>query len=560
MSESNVKFSEQEALEFHAQGRPGKLEIIASKPMATQRDLSLAYSPGVAVPVRAIAEDPACAYDYTAKGNLVAVISNGTAILGLGNLGALAAKPVMEGKAVLFKRFADVDAIEARPDAIIATGRSDFPNQVNNVLGFPFIFRGALDVRATAINDEMKIAAAEALAGPAREPVPEEVAAAYGGHTHSFGRDYIIPAPFDPRLMEIVASAVAEAAMASGCAQKPIEDMAAYRQQLRGRLNPTVAVMSLAYEAARSNPKRVLFAEGEEPNVLRAAIAFKEAGYGTPVLVGREEVHDLLKNLGVDKPDEYEVLNSRNSPLVGRAVDFIYKKHQRHGLLRREVERMVNQDRNTFAAAMLALGEGDAMITGTTRPFSQSLRQVRLVIDDEADATPFGINLVVARHRTVLIADTAVTERPNAHQLAAIALRSASFARRMGLEPRIAFISYTTFGNPPGTHIEDLRGAVKLLDGINTDFEYEGEMAPDVALSDEMQRRYYPFSRLTGPANILIMPGLQSASLSAKLLRALSGESVLGPFLLGMKLPVQIAPMTAGASDLVTLAVLAAGA
>jgi malate dehydrogenase (oxaloacetate-decarboxylating)(NADP+) len=749
MSESNVKFTENEALDFHSRGRPGKLEIIASKPMATQRDLSLAYSPGVAVPVRAIAENPACAYDYTAKGNLVAVISNGSAILGLGNLGALASKPVMEGKAVLFKRFADVDAIdleldtddcddfinavailepsfgginlediaapdcfvieqtlrermnipvfhddqhgtaiitaaglinaclltgrelgqvkvvvngagaaaiacaelikamgvkgdrivmcdrkgvihkgrtdldqwksahavetdartlgealvgadvflglsaagalkpemvkgmaeqpiifamanpdpeiwppdaiEARPDAIIATGRSDFPNQVNNVLGFPFIFRGALDVRATAINDEMKIAAAEALAQLAREPVPEEVAAAYGGQSQSFGRDYIIPAPFDPRLMEVVASAVAEAAMRSGVAQRPIEDFDAYRQELQARLNPTVSVLSLAYESVKSNPKRVLFAEGEEPNVLRAAIAFREAGLGTPVLVGREEVYDLLRDLGVEDPKSYEVLNSRNSPLVGRAVDHIYEKHQRSGLLRREVERMVNQDRNYFAAAMLSLGEADAMITGTTRPFSQSLRQVRLVIDEEKDSTPFGINLVVARNRTVLIADTAVTERPVAHQLAAIAMRSAAFARRMGLEPRLAFVSYTTFGNPPGTHIDELRGAVKLLDGINCDFEYEGEMGPDVALNYEMQQRFYPFSRLTGPANVLVMPGLQSANLSSKLLKALGGESVLGPFLVGFELPVQIAPMTATASDLVTLAVLAAG-
>ncbi|HEX4801613.1 MAG TPA: NADP-dependent malic enzyme [Sphingomicrobium sp.] len=749
MSESNVRYTEAEALEFHTHGRPGKLEVVASKPMATQRDLSLAYSPGVAVPVRAIAENPTCAYDYTTKGNLVAVISNGTAILGLGNLGALASKPVMEGKAVLFKRFADVDAIdievktedaqrfidavellepsfgginlediaapdcfiieqtlrermnipvfhddqhgtaiitaaglinaclltnrkladvkvvvngagaaaiactelvkamgvrgdnvimcdrkgvlykgrtdldqwksahavetdrrtlaeaikgadvflglsaanvvskdmvksmakepiifamanpdpeiwppdatEVRPDAIIATGRSDFPNQINNVLGFPFIFRGALDVRATAINEAMKIAAAEALAELAREPVPEEVAAAYGGRSQSFGRDYIIPAPFDPRLMEVVASAVAEAAVQSGVAQKPIANMEAYRQQLRARLNPTVAVMSLAYENAKKNPKRVLFAEGEEPNVLRAAIAFKEAGYGTPVLVGREEVYDLLKEMGVEKPKDYEVLNSRNSPLVGRAVDYIYAKHQRHGLLRREIERMVNQDRNYFAAAMLALGEADAMITGTTRPFSQSLRQVRAVIDDEQDSTPFGINVVVGRNHTVLIADTAVTERPTAEQYAAIAMRSSSFARRMGLEPRVAFISYTTFGNPPGMHIEGLREAVKLLDGFQVDFEYEGEMAPDVALNYEMQKRYYPFTRLSGPATILVMPGLQSASLSAKLLRELGGESVLGPYILGLQMPVQIAPMTASASDLVMLAVLAAG-
>ncbi|RST29639.1 NADP-dependent malic enzyme [Sphingomonas ginkgonis] len=748
MSESNVKFSEAEALDFHARGRPGKIEIVASKPMATQRDLSLAYSPGVAVPVRAIAENAQCAYDFTAKGNLVAVISNGTAILGLGNLGALASKPVMEGKAVLFKRFADVDSIDlevatedprafieavallepsfgginlediaapdcfvieqelrermnipvfhddqhgtaiitaaglinacllthrkledtkvvvngagaaaiactelikamgvradhvimcdrsgviyqgrtdldqwksahavvtdrrsltdalegadvflglsaagalkpemvrhmapqpiifamanpdpeitppdakaARPDAIVATGRSDYPNQVNNVLGFPFIFRGALDVRATAINDEMKIAAAQALAELAREPVPEEVAAAYGGRAQKFGADYIIPAPFDPRLLEIVPAAVAEAAMRSGVAQRPIENMAFYRQALRARLNPTLSVLSMAYQAARANPKRVLFAEGEEPNVLRAAIAFKEGGYGTPVLVGREDVYDLLRELGVDDPSEYEVLNSRNSPLVGRAVDHIYAKLQRRGHLRREVERLVNQDRNFFAAAMLQLGEADAMITGTTRPYSQSLSQVRTVIGRESDAEPFGVNIIVGQHETVMIADTAVNERPDAQQLAAIAVRTAAFARRMGLEPRVAFVSYTTFGNPPGAYVANLRDAVRLLDTMSVDFEYEGEMAADVALSHDSQRRYYPFSRLTGPANILIMPGLQSANLSAKLLRALGGESVMGPFLLGMEKPVQIAPMTASANDLVNLAVLAA--
>src|SRR6478672_9471084 len=642
MSESNVKFSEAEALHFHSRGRPGKIEIIASKPMATQRDLSLAYSPGVAVPVRAIAEDPACAYDYTAKGNLVAVISNGTAILGLGNLGALASKPVMEGKAVLFKRFADVDSIDieldtedpqrfidavalmgpsfgginlediAAPDCfvieqtlrermnipvfhddqhgtaiitaaglinaclltgrelkdikvvvngagaaaiactelikamgvrgdnvimcdrtgVIHKGRDDLdqwksahavvterrtlaealvgadvflglsaakalkpewvtdmaprpiifamanPDPVNNVLGFPFIFRGALDVRATAINDEMKIAAANALAELAREAVPEEVAAAYGGKSQRFGADYIIPAPFDPRLMEVVPAAVAEAAMRSGVAQKPIENFAAYRQSLRARLNPTVSVLSLAYEAAKAQPKRVLFAEGEEQVVLRAAIAFKEGGYGTPVLVGREDVHDRLRELGIDDPMGYEVLNSRNSPLVGRAVDHLYHRLQRRGFLRREIERMVNQDRNYFAAAMLSLGEADAMITGVTRPFSQSLRQVSMVVDQEEGAPPFGVNIVVGQNQTVLIADTAVTERPTAEDLASIAVRSAAFARRMGQEPRVAFVSYTTFGNPPGAYVDNLRDAVQLLDGQEVDFEYEGEMAP----------------------------------------------------------------------------------
>ena len=317
--------------------------------------------------------------------------------------------------------------------------------------------------------------------------------------------------------------------------------------------------MSLAYENARQNPKRVLFAEGEEPNVLRAAIAFKEGGYGTPVLVGREEVYDLLKEMGVDDPKEYEVLNSRNSPLVGRAVDYIYAKHQRHGMLRREIERMVNQDRNYFAAAMLALGEADAMITGTTRPFSQSLRQVRLVIDDEPEATPFGINVIVGRNHTVLIADTAVTERPTAEQYAAIAMRSSAFARRMGLEPRVAFTSYTTFGNPPGMHIEELRGAVELLDGFKADFELKAKWRRTSRSITRCRSAIIRSRRLSGPANILVMPGLQSASISAKLLRELGGESVLGPYMLGLEHPVQIAPMTASASDLVMLAVLAGG-
>ena len=747
--ESNVKFSEAEALEFHSQGRPGKIEIIASKPMATQRDLSLAYSPGVAVPVRAIAADPALAYDYTAKGNLVAVISNGTAILGLGNLGALASKPVMEGKAVLFKRFADVDSIDlelatedpdafieavallepsfgginledikapecfiieqtlrermnipimhddqhgtaiisaaglinacyltgrdigdvrvvvngagaaaiactelikamgvphdhvlmcdrkgviyqgrgdldqwksahaaktdrrtleealkgadiflglsaagalkpemvmemapkpiifamanpdpeitppeakaARPDAIVATGRSDYPNQVNNVLGFPFIFRGALDVRATTINEDMKIAAARALADLARQQVPEEVAAAYGGKAHTFGADYIIPAPFDPRLMEIVPAAVAQAAMDSGVAQRPIADMDAYRTTLRSRLNPTTSVLTLAYEAARANPKRVLFAEGEEDVVLRAAIAFRSGGYGVPVLVGRDDVHDRLRALGVDDPSAFEVVNSRNHPRVPELADFLYERLQRRGFLHREVERTVNPDRNIFASLLLAAGEADVMITGITRTYAQNLRQIRRVIDPIEGVTPFGIHVLVGQTHTVFIADTTVTERPAAEQLAEIAVHTAQVARRMGHEPRVAFLSYSNFGNPEGSFLDRIRDAVKLLDSRDdVDFEFEGEMAPDVALNPALQR-VYPFSRLTGPANVLVMPGLQTANISAKLLKELGGDAVIGPMLVGMQKQVQIAPMTASASDLVTLAVLAAG-
>ncbi len=750
MSEgSNVKFSEAEALEFHSMGRPGKIEIIASKPMATQRDLSLAYSPGVAVPVRAIAENPDLAYDYTAKGNLVAVISNGTAILGLGNLGALASKPVMEGKAVLFKRFADVDSIDieldtedpdkfieavalmepsfgginlediaapecfiieqtlrermnipimhddqhgtaiisaaglinacyltgrtmrdikvvvngagaaaiactelikamgvphdnvimcdrkgviyqgrdgldqwksahaaktdrrtleealegadvflglsaagalkpemvehmakqpiifamanpdpeitppdakaARPDAIVATGRSDYPNQVNNVLGFPFIFRGALNVRATTINNEMKIAAANALAELARQQVPEEVAVAYGGRAHNFGPDYIIPAPFDPRLMEIVPAAVAQAAQDSGVARRPIEDMDAYRTQLRSRLNPTTSVLSLAYDSARANPRRVLFAEGEEDVVLRAAIAFRNGGYGIPLLVGRDDVHERLRALGVEDPESFEVFNSRNYARVPEMADFLYNRLQRRGYMHRELERLVNQDRNIFASLLLAMGEADAMITGVTRTYAQSFRQVRRVLDPQDGVTPFGIHVMVGRNHTLFIADTTVTERPGPEQLVEIAIRTAGVARRMGHEPRVAFLSYSNFGNPEGSYLDRIRDAVKLMDmRDDIDFEYEGEMAPDVALNPAMQK-IYPFMRLTGPANVLVMPGLQTANISAKLLRERGGDAVIGPMLVGMEKQVQIAPMSATASDLVTLAVLAAG-
>ncbi|VWX55871.1 NADP-dependent malic enzyme [Sphingorhabdus sp. 109] len=747
-NDNDLEFSEREALLFHSHGRPGKIEIIASKPMATQRDLSLAYSPGVAVPVRAIAEDPSKAYDYTAKGNLVAVISNGTAILGLGNLGALASKPVMEGKAVLFKRFADVDSIDleldtedadafinavqlmepsfgginlediaapdcfiieqtlrdrmnipvfhddqhgtaiiaaaglinaclltnrkiedikvvvngagaaaiacaslikslgvphdnltmcdrkgviyrgrddvdqwksahaidtdarsltdalqgadcflglsaagalkpemvkemapqpiifamanpdpeitppdakaARPDAIIATGRSDYPNQVNNVIGFPFIFRGALDVRATRINEEMKVAAAHAIAELAREQVPEEVAAAYGGKAPTFGVEYIIPAPFDPRLMDVVSAAVAKAAMDSGVAQKPIEDLDAYRQSLKARLNPTTSVLTQAYEACRLSPKRVIFAEAEEAVVLRAAIQFRDGGYGTPVLVGREDrVRQQLAELGVSDPDSFEVHNSRNSPLVPDMVSMLYERLHRRGFMERDIKRMVNQDRNIFGSALLSMDQGDAMITGVTRPYSQTFRDVAKVIDVEKGRTALGIHVMVGQHHTVFMADTTVNERPSAHELADIAEQTAAVARQMGHEPRVAFLSYSTFGNPEGRWLENLREAVALLDQRRVNFEYEGEMAPDVALNPKLMGNY-PFSRLSQPANVLVMPGLQSANLSAKLLRELGGDSVIGPMLVGLEKSVQIATMASAASELVTLAVLAA--
>ncbi len=746
--ESNVRFTEREALFYHSTGRPGKIEIIASKPMATQRDLSLAYSPGVAVPVQAIADDPATAYDYTAKSNLVAVITNGTAILGMGNLGALAAKPVMEGKAALFKRFADVDSIDieldsedpdaiiaavammepsfgginledikapecfiieqalrermkipvmhddqhgtaiiaaaglvnacfitgrkfedvkmvvngagasaiactsliksmgvrhenvtmcdskgviyrgragvdqfksahaidtddrtlaeamrgadiflglsvkgavtqdmvrtmapqpiifamanpdpeitppeamaARSDAIVATGRSDYPNQVNNVLGFPFIFRGALDVRATAINEEMKIAAARAIAALARQQVPEEVAAAYGKN-QQFGRDYIIPAPFDPRLMEVVSSAVAQAAMDSGVAQKPILDMDDYRQSLKARLNPTTSVLTTVYAQAKLNPKRVIFAEAENEVVLRAAIQFRDFGYGEPVLVGREQaVIDKLVELGVSAPDSYEIHNSVNSPHVGAMVELLYARLQRRGFLERDVRRMINQDRNVFASAMLKLGLGDALITGMTRPFAQTIKEIQQVLDPKPGHLPFGIHLMIGKTSTAFLADTTVNERPDAEQLVVIAKETAAVARRLGHEPRVAFLSFSTFGNPPGKWLDNIRGAVAILDGeSNLGFEYEGDMAPDAALNPSVMA-YYPFCRLSAPANVLIMPGLQSANISAKLLKELGGNATIGPMLIGMEKPVQIVPMTAIAPEILTLAVLAA--
>jgi malate dehydrogenase (oxaloacetate-decarboxylating)(NADP+) len=745
--DNNVRFTKREALFYHETIRPGKIEIIASKPMATQRDLSLAYSPGVAAPVEAIYEDPSKAYDYTAKGNLVAVITNGTAILGMGNLGALASKPVMEGKAVLFKRFADVDSIDielatedpeafinavalmeptfgginledikapecfiieqtlrermkipvmhddqhgtaiiaaaglinachltgrrldeikvtvngagasalactsliksmgvrhenvtvcdskgviyvgregidqfksahavqtdkrtleeairgadvflglsvagavsqamvmsmaprpiifamanpdpeitpddvhaVRSDAIVATGRSDYPNQVNNVLGFPFIFRGALDVRATAINEEMKIAAARAIAELARETVPEEVAAAYG-RAQQFGTEYIIPAPFDPRLIERVSSAVARAAMDSGVAQKPIEDFEAYAVKLKSRLNPTTAVLTQVFDAVKRNPKRVVFAEAEEDVVLRAAIQFRDFGYGTPVLVGRTQaVKDKLIELAVDDPDSFEIQNSAHSDLVPAMVDYLYKRLQRRGQTERDVKRLVNQNRNVFAAALVALGHGDAMISGLTRTFAQTMKEVRLVLDPKPDHIPFGIHLMIGKDYTVFLADTTINERPSAEDLAYIAKETAAVARRLGHEPRVAFLSFSTFGNPSGKWLDPIRAAVAILDSENPGFEYEGEMAPDAALNPKVMANY-PFSRLSQPANVLIMPGLQSANVSAKLLRELGGNATIGPMLIGMEKPVQIAPMTSIAPDVLQLAVLAA--
>ena len=741
-------FTDQEALQFHSSGRPGKLEVIATKPMATQRDLSLAYSPGVAVPVLAIAEDEGRAYDYTTKGNFVAVITNGTAILGLGDRGALAAKPVMEGKAVLFKRFADIDSIdlevnskdpdeiincvkllgkgwgginledikapecfvieqrlrelldipvfhddqhgtaiiaaagllnaldltgrkvkdtklvcngagaagiaclellraigfkpdnlilcdtkgviyqgrkdgmnqwksayavktdkrtleeamvgadvffglsvkgavskdmvksmaakpiifamanpdpeitaeevaEVRDDAIMATGRSDYPNQINNVLGFPYIFRGALDVRASAINMEMKIAAARALADLAREDVPDEVAAAYGARPR-FGSDYIIPVPFDPRLISYVPPAVAKAAMDTGVARKPIVDMDGYRHQLRSRRDPIASTLVQVYARLRRSPKRVVFAEGEEEQVIRAAVSFVHQGLGTALLVGREErVRQTAQNAGLELGEGIEIHNARLSTRNSVYTNYLYERLQRRGYLLRDCQRLVNTDRNHFAACMVALGDADSMITGATRNFSVALEDVRRVIDPKPGHRVIGLSIVITRGRTVLVADTAVTEMPDAEELAEIAIEAAGVARRLGYEPRLAMLAFSTFGHPKGERSERVMEAVRILDHKRVDFEYDGEMAADVALNPELAAAY-PFSRLTGPANVLVMPAFHSASISTKMLQELGGATVIGPLLVGLDRPVQIAPLGAKDTQLVNMAALAA--
>jgi malate dehydrogenase (oxaloacetate-decarboxylating)(NADP+) len=742
-------FTDQEALQFHAQGRPGKLEIVPTKPMATQRDLSLAYSPGVAVPVKAIAEDPSKAFDYTTRGNMVAVISNGTAILGLGDLGALASKPVMEGKSVLFKRFADVDSIDLevdtkdtdefiaavrylgpsfgginledikapdcfiiesrlrelmdipvfhddqhgtaiislaglinalhltgrdikttklvcngagaagiacielvkalgmpsenvvlcdtkgvvykgrtdgmnqwksahaietkaraladaligadvvfglsvkgaftadmirsmapqpiifamanpdpevlpeevyaiRSDAIVATGRSDYPNQVNNVLGFPFIFRGALDVRATQINDAMKIAAAQALADLAREDVPDEVAAAYQGARPRFGPQYIIPVPFDPRLISTIPAAVAQAAMDSGVARRPIVDMQAYKLQLASRRDPIAGTLNSIFEKVRRQPKRVVFAEGEEEQVIRAAQSFVANGLGIAILVGREErVERAAEDAGIDLRDDIRVINARLSDRNRIYADFLYERLQRQGYLFRDCQRMVNQDRNIFAACMVAMGDADAMISGVTRNSSVVLEEVQTVIDAKPGHRVIGASIVLARGRTVIVADTAITEMPTAEELADIAEEAAGAARRLGYEPRVALLAFSTFGHPPGERSQKVIEAVKVLEKRRVDFEFDGEMAADVAL-DRALMTSYPFCRLTAPANVLVMPAFHSASIATKMLQQLGGATVIGPLLVGLDKPVQIVPLGAKDSDIVNAAALAA--
>jgi malate dehydrogenase (oxaloacetate-decarboxylating)(NADP+) len=748
---------EEDALSFHSKGQPGKIALAPTKPLTTQRDLTLAYSPGVAWPCLHIAKNPDLAYDYTAKGNVVAVITNGTAVLGLGDIGALAAKPVMEGKACLFKRFADVDAFdievdtknvdefvncvrfigkafgginledikapecfiieqrlrehldipvfhddqhgtaivtaaglinalhltgrdlktvkivvngagaasiacvellkrmglpgdhvilcdtkgviyqgrteamnqwksahaaptkartlaeamtgadvciglsakgaitkamvksmadkpiifamanpdpeitpeevrEVRSDAIIATGRSDYPNQVNNVLGFPYIFRGALDVRASTINDEMKIAAVQALASLAREEVPDEVDAAYAGKHLRYGPDYIIPAPFDPRLISIVPPAVAKAAMDSGVARRRIGDMPAYRRQLASRRDPTAAALQLIFEAVRANPRRVVFAEGEEEKVIRAAINFRDAGYGTPVLIGREDrIAQTMEAIGFGRSVAgLEIHNARLSKNNRSYSDFLYGRLQRQGYLWRDCQRMINQDRNVFAAAMLACGDADAMVTGVTRGYYVALDEIRRAIDPAPGQRLIGVSIMVTKDGTAFVADTTVTELPTPRDMAETAVMVAGLARRLGHEPRVAMLSFSTFGNPVRELALTVREAAAELDRMKAaghagiDFEYDGEMSAEIALDRDLMKSMYPFCRLSDAANVLVMPGLHSANITSQVMEKLGGGTVIGPLLVGLAKPAQIVTLGATVGDLVNTAALAA--
>jgi malate dehydrogenase (oxaloacetate-decarboxylating)(NADP+) len=743
-------YTDKEALDFHKDGKPGKIEIISSKNMTTKRDLALAYSPGVAAPVKMISENPEAAYDYTSKGNLVAVISNGSAILGMGNLGALASKPVMEGKSVLFKRFADIDSIdleidskdsneiinsiknfapsfgginlediaapdcfiieqrlkeildipvfhddqhgtaiittaalinalditkksiknvkivvngagasaqactelfinsgvkskniimldrkgviykgrpggidqwksryaaetklrtledaikgadvflglsskgvlkkemvkamtkkpiifacanpdpeispeeisEVRDDAIVATGRSDYPNQVNNLIGFPYIFRGALDVRSKTINEEMKVAASQAIAKLAREDVPDEVVAAMGGERPHYGKDYIIPSTFDPRLISVIPAAVAKAAMKSGVARKNIEDFDIYKDQLKQRLDPTVTIMQGINSFIKKNQKRIVFADGEDENTLKAAIAFKNSKLGIPILVGKEsKIKEQIKNIGYNENFDIEIINSKDEKKRKRYVEHLFKKLQRdHGLLERDCDRLVRNDRVIWATSMVACGDADGAVTGNTRRFGSSLEKIKQVVDVRKGEIMFGLNMVVHKGKTIFIGDTSVHEYPTSEEMAKIAISAARVVRLFGFDPKVAFVSHSTFGQPLTSRTKHIKHAVDILKDQKVDFEFDGDMQPDVALNPEY-KELYPFAKIVGKANILIMPGQHSAAISYKLMKTLGDAKVIGPLLIGLGLPIEIAPLRSSTSEIINLASIAA--
>ena len=742
-------YTDKEALEFHSYKKPGKIEISSSKNMTTKRDLALAYSPGVAAPVRAISKNPEAAFDYTSKGNLVAVISNGSAILGMGNLGALASKPVMEGKAVLFKRFADIDSIdleidsadpneiinsiknfapsfgginlediaapdcfvieeklkeildipvfhddqhgtaiittaalinaldvnkkkideikivvngagasamactnlfkrsgvpqknitmidrtgvifrgrenlnqwksghaietkdrtlddaiknadvflglsakgalskdmvkkmaknpiifacanpdpeitpeeieEVRKDAIIATGRSDYPNQVNNLIGFPYIFRGALDVRSKTINEEMKVAAARAIANLAKEDVPDEVVAAMGGERPHYGKDYIIPSTFDPRLISVIPAAVAKAAMETGVARKKIQDFDLYKEQLKQRLDPTVTIMQGVHSYIKKKQKKVVFADGEDENTLKAAIAFKNSKLGVPILVGKEElIKKQIKVIGYNENFDIEIVNSKDTNKREKYVKYLFQKLQRQkGMLEWDCDRLIRNDRVIWSSCMVACGDADAMVTGNTRRYSASLEKITQVVEPRIGEIMFGLNLIVNRGKTIFICDTSVIEYPDAKQLAEMAKSAARVVRLFGFDPKVAFLSHSTFGQPATDRTKRLSDAVEILKKDKVDFKFDGEMQPDVAL-EELYKELYPFSKIVGNANVLIMPSQHSAAISYKMIKSMSRAKVIGPLLIGLGLPIEIAPLRTSTSEILNLASIAA--
>ena len=741
-------YSDKEALDFHIKGKSGKIEINSSKPLTTKRDLSLAYSPGVAAPVKEIAKNPDLAYDYTSKGNLVAVISNGSAILGLGNLGSLASKPVMEGKSVLFKRFADIDSIdieinnnnidsivetiknisgtfgginlediaapdcfiieeklknildipifhddqhgtaiitlaalinaldiskkkienvkvvingagasaqactnlfissgvkneniimcdskgviyqgrknvdqfkstfaantklrtlkeamkdadvflglsakdvvskemvksmaknpiifacanpdpeikpeiinEVRTDAIVATGRSDYPNQVNNLIGFPYIFRGALDVRAKVINEEMKVSAAKAIASLAREDVPDEVVSAYGGDRPKYGKNYIIPSTFDPRLISVIPLAVAKAAIKSGVARKKITDFDNYKDELTNRLDPSMSLMQGINAKVRKNPKRVVFAEGEDENMLKAAIEFGKNKLGTPILIGAEKrIKEQLKKIGLDQNYKIEIVNSTNKQKREKYVKHLYKKLQREGQLERDVDRLVRNDRIAWGSSMIACRDADAMVTGNIRHYAASIEKLKKVVDSRPGEEIFGMTMINSKGKTILVADTNVQDFPSAQRLVNVSKSCVRVARLFGFDPKVAFLSHSTFGNPISKNTKHVRDAIELLKKDKVDFDFDGEMQPDVALNP-IYRETYPFSKIVGNANILIMPALHSAAISTKLMKVYGGAKLIGPLLIGLGLPIEVAPLRSSTSDILNLASVAA--
>ena len=741
-------YTDKEALDFHNKGKSGKIEIISSKSLTTKRDLSLAYSPGVAVPVKEISKNPDAAYDYTSKGNLVAVISNGSAILGLGNLGALASKPVMEGKAVLFKRFADINAIdieidnknadeiikcienignsfgginlediaapdcfiiekklresldipifhddqhgtaiitsaalinaldisnknaekvkivvngagasalacanlfksigikkeniimldrkgviykgrdnvdqfkaayavntklrtlkdaikgadvflglsaknvltkemvksmaknpiifacanpdpeikpelvdEVRSDAIVATGRSDYPNQVNNLIGFPYIFRGALDVRAKEINEEMKIAAAKSIASLAREEVPDEVVNAYGGERPHYGKEYIIPSTFDPRLISRIPAAVAEAAIKSGVARKKILDIETYKDQLANRLDPSMSIMQGINAQIKKRPKTVVFAEGEDENMLKAAIAYKNSKLGTPIVIGNEKrVKQQLKEIGLDEDYKIKIVNSTDKEKREIYTKKLYNKLQRKGLLERDVDRLIRNDRIIWGASMVDSGDADAMVTGNIRHYAASIESLKKVVDPRPGEILFGLNMIITPKKTVFIADTQVNDFPTAENLTKIAISSVRVSKLFGFEPKVAFLSHSTFGKPSSRNTKHVRDAIEILKKQNVNFDFDGEMQPDVALNPKYKETY-PFSKIVGNANILIMPALHSAAISTKLMKTIGGAKIIGPLLIGLGLPIEIAPLRSSPNDILNLASVAA--